>query len=135
VLRLNFADPDKVTPALAREWTDLNNRAQNMPPAPDSKPIAGYLTSTPGYLPRISAPTLLLWSANDPEVPVETVGRKGLELLGSTDKALEVVPHCGHMLPIECGVESAPLAAAFLDRIEAGSAAGGTPGTVGVPAT
>ncbi len=119
VLRSNFADPDKVTPALAREWADLNNRAQFMPLAKDSKPITAYIDSTTGYLRRITVPTLLLWSANDPEVPVDVTAKKGLELLASPDKKLEVVAHCGHMMPIECGAESAPLAVAFLDRLEA----------------
>ena len=68
-------------------------------------------------LERMSVPTLLLWSDHDHELPVETVGRRGLEILGSADKALEVVENCGHMMPLECGVQSADVAARFFDRV------------------
>ena len=67
ILKMNFADPAKVTPALVREWTELNNRAQGWPrkPWPGGKPpFAG----TPDDLKAITAPTLLLWSDGDRDV-------------------------------------------------------------------
>jgi pimeloyl-ACP methyl ester carboxylesterase len=118
VLLANFYDASKVTPDLVREWTDLNNRAQRMPAAPGSpKPTAGF-ARTLTDLPRITAPTLLLWSADDHEVPVATVGQAALKLLASQDKSLQVLPRCGHMMPLECGPESVALAAAFIGRVE-----------------
>ncbi len=65
---MNFHQPAKVTDELAQEWADLNNRAQ-----------------------RMKVPTLLLWSDHDHELPLETMGRGGLERLGSEDKKLEVI--------------------------------------------
>lgn len=124
VMTNNFHDPGRLSPELVREWTDLNNRAQRMPPGPQSENPGAALARTPSDLPRIVAPTLLLWSANDHELPVETVGRKGLELLGSSRKSLEIVEDCGHMMPLECGPQSAARALAFLDSVRAG-----TPGT------
>jgi pimeloyl-ACP methyl ester carboxylesterase len=116
ILRANYADPRKVTPALVREWTDLNNRAQFYQRAPrpaGTMPFAG----TPTDLKAIRSPALLLWSDHDPEVPLEVDGRKALALLGSMDKQLAVIPRCGHMMPLECGPMSAAVARRFLDRI------------------
>ena len=115
VLKANFHDPAKVTPALVREWTELNNRTQGWPrkPWPGGKPFAG----SPADLAAIKAPVLLLWSDRDPETPVEDDGRRALALLPSADKALVTVSRCGHMMPIECGPQSAAQAAAFFDRV------------------
>ena len=120
VLRANFFHPERVTPELAREWADLNNRAQRMPRAPGAENSAAAFERTPRDLARISSPTLLLWSQHDHELPVETVGARGLELLAARDKRLVVVPDCGHMMPLECGTDSARLAGVFFDRIVAG---------------
>ena len=119
VLLENFFDKSKVTPELAREWTDLNNRAQRMPPPTrPPTPMAEFDRSV-ADLARMSVPTLLLWSDHDHELPLETVGRRGLKLLGSSSKELQVVANCGHMLPLECGAASSPFALAFFDRIVA----------------
>lgn len=119
VFLANFHDPDKITPALVTEWTELNNRAQRMPPAPDSRKPFLELARTPVDLPKITVPTLFLWSQNDPEVTLEDAGRKGLALSGATDKQLVVVPNCGHMMPLECSAESVVAAQAFFDRLVA----------------
>ncbi len=118
VLDNNYVDRAKVTPGLVREWTDLNNRAQGWPhnPRPDGK---GFGADTPDDLAAITVPTLLLWSDKDPEVPVERDGQRALALLGSADKSLIVVSKCGHMMPQECGPQSASQAIAFFDRISA----------------
>ena len=121
VMRQNFYDPSKVSDDLVREWTDLNNRTQRAPARkPTGKPGAQFARSIDD-LKHITVPTLLLWSAHDHELPVETHGRNGLALLPATDKALELVPDCGHMMPLECGPQSVVLAAKFLDRIAAGA--------------
>ena len=122
VLLENFFDKSRVTPALAREWTDLNNRAQRMPPATGkANPMAAF-DQTVNDLARMSVPTLLLWSDHDHELPLETTGLRGLKLLGSRDKELQVVTNCGHMMPLECGAASAPRALAFFNRIVAAGA-------------
>lgn len=121
VLKANFFDPSKVTSALAREWTDLNNRAQRLPPGAASGPPgkSSPFDRSVDDLRKIQIPTLLLWSQHDHELPVETVGQKAFGLLGAADKQMVVVPDCGHMMPLECGSESAAEAMKFLDRIAA----------------
>lgn len=116
VLQLNFFDPRKVTPALVREWTDLNNRAQRLP-RPRFVPSGAMFARTATDLPRIRVPTLLLWSANDHEFPVETTARGALAALTATDdKSLVIIDRCGHMMPLECGAESVRAARSFFDR-------------------
>ena len=116
ILEQNFADPARVTPALVREWTDLNNLPQGAPrrSAPDGRPP---FTGTPADLGAIRAPALVLWSDRDPEVPLATHGRMTLDRLGSAEKRLFVVADCGHMMPLECGPASARAAAGFLDGV------------------
>jgi pimeloyl-ACP methyl ester carboxylesterase len=67
-------------------------------------------------LPKLRAPTLLLWSADDHEFPVDTTARRGLAAVAAADKSLVVVERCGHMMPIDCGSRSARAAKATLDR-------------------
>lgn len=117
VLLANFHHPERVTPELAQEWADLNNRAQRMPRRPGGAALASEFDRTPQDLARIQIPALLLWSQHDHELPVETMGARGLELLAAPDKRLVVVPDCGHMMPLECGRESARLAAEFFDGV------------------
>jgi pimeloyl-ACP methyl ester carboxylesterase len=116
ILRMNYADSAKVTTGLVQEWTDLNNRAQFFPRA--AQPI-GYIpfARTPADLAAIHAPTLLLWSDSDHEVPVAVDGRNALRLVGSTDKQLTVIANCGHMMPLECGPQSVVAVKAFADRL------------------
>lgn len=117
VMRNNFHDPSRLTDELVAEWTDLNNRAQAMPPAPGGENPVAALARTPRDLPLIHAPTLVLWSEHDHELPLETVGRKALELLASESKSLVVVPDCGHMMPLECGPQSAQRMVEFLAQV------------------
>ncbi len=121
VLLINLENDEKVTEDLAREWSELNNRAQRMPP-PTPGNRAELSQRTIEGLGRMSVPTLLLWSDNDHERPMEIVGSYGYELLGSPDKGLEIVANCGHILPLDCGSESARNALAFFDRLTAAEA-------------
>ena len=53
-------------------------------------------------LPRVRAETLVLWGANDRIVPVD-YGKKFARLIpGAT---LEIIPECGHLIPLEKPVE------------------------------
>jgi pimeloyl-ACP methyl ester carboxylesterase len=114
ILRMNFADPAAVSPDLISQWTNLNNRAQGWPRA---KPKGPFFAGTPADLAAIRVPALALWSDGDTEVPLSKDGRQTLSLLGSADKALVVVPHCGHMLAIECSAASLAPVEVFLDKI------------------
>ena len=121
VLLINLENDGKVTEDLAREWSQLNNRTQRMP-SPTFGNRDELTERTIEGLGRMSMPTLLLWSDNDHERPVEIVGRYGYELLGSADKSLEIVADCGHIMPLDCGSESARNALAFFDRLNAAEA-------------
>ena len=114
ILRMNYADPARVTPDTVTQWTQLNNRAQGWPRKFGPRPA---FTGTPDDLRAITSPALVLWSDSDPEVPLAKDGRQTLALLGSRDKTLAVVPHCGHMLALECPAPSLGPVRQFLDRV------------------
>lgn len=121
ILLANVVDQASVTPALAQEWTDLNNRALRDPAVAQAsiKAARGSMsaTRTPQDLAAIKAPTLVLWSSNDVEVPLEREGQDTLRLLGAADKRIEVVPRCGHMMPLDCPDRSVAMALPFLRQV------------------
>ena len=119
VFKANFADPGKIAPGLVTEWTDLNNRAQRMPRRATTAPAA--FAHTPADLAQIHAPTLLLWSADDRELPANPVAQTALKLLATADKELVTVAHCGHMMALECGTTSVAMAMPFLARVTQGA--------------
>ena len=121
VLERNIVNHRKVTDALVAEYTDLNNRPASYLAAQargSSPPPRGR---TPGDLAKITAPTLVLWSGNDSERPPQPVAEDAMAFLGSQDKSLVIIPRCEHMMPLDCGPESAAAAVAFIDRISAAS--------------
>ncbi len=117
VLRMNFFAPEQLDPKLAEEWTDLNNRMLQMNGASGAQVADGDFGRMLTDLPRIKAPTLFLWSAEDREVSLGEHGQRGLELSGAQNKQLVVIPRCGHMMPLECPAEGLVLAIAFIRRV------------------
>jgi pimeloyl-ACP methyl ester carboxylesterase len=85
-----------------QQWTDLNSRPLRDPAVGKAVAASTSFARTPDDLRRITAPTLLLWSADDHETTLDRDGKQALELLGSTDKSLEVIENCGHMMPFDC---------------------------------
>lgn len=117
ILLYNVEDKAKVTPALVTEWTHLNNRALQAPGAGLASARATPTTRTPADLARITAPTLLLWSANDLETRLDREGQQALAMTASADKALVVVDRCNHMMPIDCPTRALKAALPFIERI------------------
>ncbi|EJL33957.1 alpha/beta fold hydrolase [Novosphingobium sp. AP12] len=102
ILLANVTDPSRITPELVQQWTDLNSRPLRDPAVGKAVAASTSFGRTPDDLRRITAPTLLLWSADDHETTLDRDGKQALELLGSTDKSLEVIENCGHMMPFDC---------------------------------
>lgn len=119
VLLANFADPTLVSEAMVTRWTALNNRRLPAALRPDPAQVAAECVRTIHDLPRVDVPTLVLWSDSDPETPLEREGHRAFALLGTEDKALIVIPRCGHMMPEECGGRGLDLAMPFIRRIAA----------------
>ncbi len=117
VLLHNFADKAKVTDSLVQEWTELNNRAPRMPRNGDKPDYSRTVRD----LAKITTPTLVIWSAQDNDTPLATVGEKVLPLMtAAADKTFVVIPDCGHMMPDECSAEGLAIARPFFDRLSAG---------------
>ncbi len=114
ILLYNIEDKSKVTPELVREWTDLNNRSLRLQVGVVPMPLD---ERTPDDLAHITVPTLFLWSAQDREVTVEGEAKRGMALLAAKDKALVVVPDCGHMMPLDCSDRALKSAMPFIQRV------------------
>lgn len=116
ILLANVVDPARITPALVAQWTDLNSRPLRDPAIGKAVAASTSFARTPDDLRRITAPTLLLWSADDHETTLERDGKQALAQLGSTDKSLEVVDSCGHMMPFDCPERALERMMPFLRR-------------------
>ncbi|KQM19124.1 alpha/beta hydrolase [Novosphingobium sp. Leaf2] len=117
IILANVVDTARVTPALVRQWTDLNNRMLRDPAIGKAAAASSSFARTPGDLSRITAPTLLLWGAQDHETPADRDGRQALQLLASKDKSLDVVASCGHMMPLDCPGRALERVMPFLKRV------------------
>ncbi len=117
MLERNILHREKITDALVTEWTQLNSRraafAASQAPRGKEAPFA----RTPADLEKIAAPALVLWSENDSEIPAHPVADDAMKHLASQDKTMVIVPQCEHMMPLDCGPESAAAARAFFDRL------------------
>jgi pimeloyl-ACP methyl ester carboxylesterase len=119
VLENNMVDRAKITDALVRQWTDFNNRAVTYAAARQPRTGSNPFARAQGDLEKITAPALVLWSENDSEIPPHPTADDAMKYLGSADKTLIVVPHCEHMMPLDCGPESVAAAIPFFDRVSA----------------
>jgi pimeloyl-ACP methyl ester carboxylesterase len=95
VLLHNLVDQDKVTAELVTQWTELNNRAPAMPRAAGNPSPGSEFDRTPDDLRRITATTLVIWSADDLDTPL-SMGEKVLPLLASRDDSLRRLTRARH---------------------------------------
>lgn len=117
ILLYNVVDKAVVTPALAAEWTELNNRMLQVPGTALAAARSTPATRTPADLAAIKAPTLFLWSADDHETTLDREGKQAFAMAGAKDKALVVVERCGHMMPLDCPARALAKALPFIRRV------------------
>ncbi|KPF90758.1 alpha/beta hydrolase [Novosphingobium sp. AAP83] len=118
ILLANIEDKARITPSLVQQWTELNHRALRDPKV--GKAVYAQMTpfSRSGEdLPKINAPTLILWGQSDHETPVNTHGIPAFVASGAVDKTLELIPNCGHMVPLDCPARAMERMMPFLKRI------------------
>ncbi|EIZ80529.1 alpha beta hydrolase fold family [Novosphingobium sp. Rr 2-17] len=117
ILLNNVVDSAKVTPELVAQWTAFNDRTLGDPAIGKAVTATSSFDRTPDDLRAITAPALVLWSGDDHETTLAIHGQRTLELLGSKDKTLKVVDHCGHMAPLDCPAASLSPVEAFLKTL------------------
>ena len=117
ILHMHYAKPERLSQETVDRWTELNNRRFAPEVTPDPLAAEAEFARTPADLARVTCPTLLLWSDQDHEVPIEREGQMALHALGCIDKELRIVPNCGHMAPDECGLDMLRVAMPFLERV------------------
>ncbi|MEH6592185.1 MAG: alpha/beta hydrolase [Halioglobus sp.] len=68
------------------------------------------------YLEKITAPTLVMWGQDNPQLPVEHVGQYKGKLVNAARVEQQIYPGIGHVIPLELPHQSALDARAFLVR-------------------
>ena len=119
VLKVNMVNHDRITDALVTEYAELNGRLVSYEASQTPRPPVPTGQQTTQALGLIAAPALVLWSEDDSERPPQPTAEDAMRFLGSSDKTLVVIPRCEHMMPLDCGPESAVAAKAFFDRLTA----------------
>jgi pimeloyl-ACP methyl ester carboxylesterase len=119
VLKVNMVNHDRITDALVTEYAELNGRLISYEASQTPRPPVPTGQQTTQALGLIAAPALVLWSEDDSERPPQPTAEDAMRFLGSSDKTLVVIPRCEHMMPLDCGPESAAAAKAFFDRLTA----------------
>lgn len=110
-----FFDDSKVTPELTTEYTDYANRKGNKTRGLTFALSSQTTAQTAEIIASITVPTLVMWSANSPVLPLSH-GEAATTLFEQTVPEFVVIPDCGHILPIEKGAETALIAQAFFQR-------------------
>lgn len=116
VLKRNIVKHDRISDALVTEYAQLNNRPASYLATRAPRPPA---VQTEADLAKVTAPTLLLWSEEDSERPPHPDTDDAMAALAAADKSVVIIPQCEHMMPLDCGPESAAAAKAFFDRVSA----------------
>lgn len=118
ILLANITDQSRVTPALVTQWTELNDRAIRDPETVRAIRATRFSFAQSGEdLKHIATPTLFLWGGDEHETPLATHGVPGFAMSIATDKTLELVPGCNHMMPLDCPARSAERILPFLRRV------------------
>ncbi len=71
---------------------------------------------TAPYLARITAPVLILWGEENPQLPVEHVAQYREQLMNAARVQTRVYPGVGHVIPIEAPAQSARDTREFLEN-------------------
>ena len=71
-------------------------------------------------LSRITAPTLILWGEDNPQLPVEHVAQYRTALTGAQRVETRIYPGVGHVIPLEIPAQSAQDVRDFLRRVSGG---------------
>ena len=116
LLERNLVDSSVATPALVTRLADFARRDDPGGTAAAAWQQAASLTETARkeMLARITAPTLVIWSAENRTLPVEN-GHAAFAAIGAAEKHFLLIERAGHMFPLERGAEVAEAVRAFLD--------------------
>ena len=109
---LLMPNPPKVPAFVARDILRVSNQRAWIV----HRAMATLLTgrdATDGLLPQLKMPVLIVWGAEDRLIPLSQ-GEKMRSLVPQSQ--LEVIPGCGHMVPVQCAGQVGPAMVAFERR-------------------
>ena len=116
MLRGGFGDPQRVTPELIDRWHDLW-RLEGQRVAQLQR-LRQYISGDiEALIARVSAPVLIQWGEENPQVHVELAGELARLLKSSPSVETIIYPGVGHMAIQEAPRLTAAGAGAWLDRV------------------
>jgi pimeloyl-ACP methyl ester carboxylesterase len=113
-LRSTFHRQQVITDDVVRQYYDFNRRPDSRTPSS----MTGIMRDDAlvrGFLAKITAPTLLLWGAEDHVLP-PAAARLLAERLSATQAELQILDDVAHYPPLEAPAEVAAASRAFLTR-------------------
>lgn len=113
-LKSLFAEPSRVTDAMAQRYYDTNRKIR-APIVPSMRSRVNDTAEIDGVLARVHAPTLLLWGTPDRVLP-ESMGRQLQTKLSGTVAELVILDGGGHYPPLEAPELIAPRLGDFLAK-------------------
>lgn len=109
------ADDREIDSRLKQRFVDLWRREGNR--AAEIERLRQFETGNPDVLlAQITAPTLVLWGEQNPQLPVALAGEFAAKLTASSHVERKTYPGAGHLLPVERAAESAGDTLDFLLR-------------------
>lgn len=118
-IRSNLSDTSAASDALIARLTDEANRPGILE---DRRALVAGANRYPAEarmrdLAAITAPTLLIWGADNPLLTVES-GKEAYAKVGAAQKRMEILPGASHMVPVEKSAESLALVKEFLAEVD-----------------
>lgn len=115
-LRWMAADRSVITPALEHRFVDFWRREGNR--SAELARLRQYETGDPApLLAAITAPSLILWGEDNPQLPVALSAQFEAALSGAAQVQRQVFGGAGHVLPLERPAQSAGAARDFLQEV------------------
>ena len=112
-LQAPVADKSLITDEMVHEFHQMYRREGNR--LAEFQRLLGWekgdVTPT---LAKVSAPTLIMWGEDNPQLPVEHVGQYQQALANAIRVETRIYPGIGHVIPLEIPLQSARDARAFL---------------------
>jgi pimeloyl-ACP methyl ester carboxylesterase len=110
-----FGDARRITPSIRQQFYDVNRRVPDHNALSLVAKVADHSQAV-AMMDQVTAPTLLLWGASDPLLPISAA--RILEgYLTKAPVSMMILPDVGHFPPIEVPDRFADIVASYIDDV------------------